>query len=404
MLPRLLASAGAALLAGVQLPAAETAAARPLDAIVLPTVQYAHNEIWFHTPSDIPPSIAITSEIAPEQRLDLVVLGAGGASDDDGRVHLTYHFEIVGPDGKVLHSPESVVIHDVPSAPHALHYPREVTSFRTSPGEPTGEYRFTCTLTDRVSEKTVEKTITVRVASSNDPLPLPSDVNFDRFLGTYHARPHPRLALPALIAFSRTPFATRPPNHHGVLLGFYERVLADNPWLVPQFKKHFAAASQPAERRLFARVLAFSHASDEPFADLPRKARDAITLARREGLPTPTPRPQLGGPLDVHWGRFLASGRFTPIADLVAVAEAYAPAAAKIPLDEKGRPKNPDAPANEIREAIIFRTAVWSLGSNTHQHELVRTYLSGIARSEKASPLAREIAQRALASKPPSPH
>ncbi len=202
------------------------------------------------------------------------------------------------------------------------------------------------------------------------------------------------------MALSHDPAFRRVPNRQGPLLGFYEQVLADNPWLAPKFKQRFATTTDDDERRLLAQVLAYVYRDDAGFArDLPDPAQRAFGDVPRSWLPIPSTEPMDGGQLDVYWGRFLASGRFQPIRDLVTVVQNYLPY--KGQLEEyRNLKKKPGTVPPAVYKDVVLNAALWSLGSNAHQHELVRNYLRDLIHAKDTPPAVKAALQAALSSKP----
>lgn len=385
----------------------ELTAAEPttgFDGVILPSVQYAHADIFYHTPSEFPPALALAEELAPGQRLDVLVLARGYAVDADSQAHVTYELSIHKPNGKVTRLPEPVTVAEKKRVdPRQLLFPTGVARFATDPGDPPGDYRLEILLHDHISGAAVNKSAMVRVADSAEALPLPADTEMLRFLTDYYQRPRPRLALSALAAFSQSAYAARKADGHGTLLGFYGQVLSDNPWLLPQFVQRLATTKDESERRLVALVLAYAKRDDPKFSsDLPRAARTALAEVRKEPIPLPSAEPTLGGQLDLEWGTFLASGRFEPVANLVAVMKRYQPYRGK--LDEfKKLTVKPKTMPPDVMKDILFNTALWSLGSNAAQQKLVRYYLIGIAQSKETPPEVRAAVEEALAWRPKEP-
>ena len=400
-LMRLLA---ACVVTHVPLSAAPPGSTAGFDFEIFPSVQYAHTDIFSHTPSARTPELALTQEIAPGQRLDLLVIVRGFGVDADSRAHVTYELTIHNPNGKTQSPPDNVVVADnIKIDPNALLFPARIVSFNVDPGDPSGEYRFEVAAHDHIGGGMVTKSATVRVSATADSLPLPADLDPARFMGDYYQRPQPRLALPVLAALSHTPFAQRKVDLQGPLFGFYEQVLADNPWLLPQFKTRLATSTDEAERRMFALVLAYTQRRDPNFGDeLPRSAQTALATARNEPLPLPSREPLSGGQLDLLWGGFFASGRFEPIAQLVAVAATYLPYRGKLEEFRKLSPRPKTAPPEVYKDAILG-SALWSLGSNAHQHTLVHDYLVALQQSKDESPETKLVVQAALAWKPREP-
>lgn len=368
------------------------------DATLFPTTQYAHAEIFFRTPPGFAPALALANEIAPGQRLDLLVVARGYAVDAEGRAHVTAELVIHRPDGSVMRPPGSITVANQAKVdPRTLLFPKDIASFNTSRGDPTGDYRFEVVVRDHIGDRTVTKSANVRVTETDAPLPLPADFDVMRFLTDYYQRPRPRLTLPALTAFSETNYARRKAEGHGTLLGFYDQVLADNPWLVPHFTQRLTATKSESERRMLALVLVYAKRSDPKFGgDLPRAARAALTAARKETLPLPSREPTNGGQLDLQWGVFLASGKFEPIANLVGVVQNYLPHRGQLEAYKKLTVKPPALPP-EVMKDVLLNSALWSLGSNAHQQKLVRDYLIGIEQAADTTPEVRNALQGALA-------
>jgi len=379
-------------------------AAPALDFIVIPSVQYAHTEIFSHTPPDRAPDLALTDEIAPGQRLDLLLLVRGFAVDAGGRADLNYDLAIRYPDGKTDTAPKNIAVTGKTRVdPRSLILSNGIVMFKTDPGDPAGDYTFSVTLHDHVSGANAAKAVTVRVSDSAAALPLPANFDPPSLLSDYYRRPRPRLALPVLLALAHTPFADRPIDGQGALLGFFEQVLNDNPWVVPQFTARLAATADAAERRLLALVLAYTFRSQSEFGRaLTGAPRQALEVARHEHWPRASTEPVTGGQLDVLWGRFVASGAFAPVRDLVKVVETYLPYRGKLEDYKKRATKSP-VPPPEVTKDILLGSALWSLGSNARQHELVRSYLLGLVQSGDLSPATKTALQGALNWQPSVP-
>lgn len=69
----------------------------------------------------------------------------------------------------------------------------------------------------------------------------------------------------------------------------------------------------------------------------------------------------------------------------------------------KQRRRKPRTPPPEVRKDILLGTVLWSLGSNAHQHKLVRDYLLGIQQDLVTSPKMKTVLDEVLAWKPKAP-
>jgi hypothetical protein len=273
-------------------------------------------------------------------------------------------------------------------------------AFTADDSDPLGKYQVHLVAHDLVSGGQAEWETTLSVATLEELGGPPENFDPTRWLTDYYRRPEPHLALSALMALSHDPAFRRVPNRQGPLLGFYEQVLADNPWLAPMFKQRFATTTDDDERRLLAQILAFVYRDDAGFArDLPDPAQRAFGDVPRSWLPIPSTEPMDGGQLDVYWGRFLAGGRFQPIRDLVTVVQNYLPYKGRLE-EYKNLPKKPGTVPPAVYKDVVLNAALWSLGSNAHQHELVRNYLRDLIHEKDTPPAVKAALQAALSSKP----
>lgn len=378
--------------------AQEPSAWKELEFEVLPSVQYAHEDIFRRTPSGLGPVFTATREIAQGQRLDILVLPRDCAIDDEEMVDVTYDLLIRRPDGSQMEPKVGLEVALRRKAfPGMILFPGQLVRFSTGPDDPPGEYLFEVTVHDKVGGRSATKNVAVMVGGSNEPLPLPEGFDPARWIAHYYLNPTPRFAIPAFAAMSRIPqIANRAVDGHGALLGFYEQILADNPWLLTQLKAHLPTVTHEAERRLVNTVLAYVLRDDREF-------RNPLPRAVRRQMPVPSAEPMSGGQLDLQWGRFLAGGRFEPIRALVAVAEAYLPHRGELERFKQLETK-PKVTPPEVLKAAILNSALWSLGSNAHQHKRVRDYLTGIMEAVDISEAMEQVLRDVLAWKPAVPN
>jgi hypothetical protein len=366
-----------------------------------PTIQYAHDDIWYHTPPETGPKFALTDKVVRHQQAYFLVTMVGPAVDVEGYSEVSYDLTIRRPDGTV-----SVEKKDLTAIPRGKVSPGYVNKaqayigFTADDSDPLGKYTVHLVAHDLVSGGQAEWETALTVVTLEELGGPPENFDPIWWLTNYYRRPEPHLALPALMALSHDPASRRVPNRQGPLLGFYEQVLAENPWLAPQFKQRFATTTDDDERRLLAQVLAYVYRDDAGFArDLPEPARQAFAAVPHDKLPLPSTEPMDGGQLDVYWGRFLASGRFQPIRDLVTVVQNYLPYKGQLEA-YKNLKKKPQPPPPEVYKDVILGTALWSLGSNAYQHELVRNYLLYLLQAKDTPPEVKPALKAALSWKP----
>jgi hypothetical protein len=391
---------GAAALGAGAARAAPPPAGPPAFAVVA-SVQYAHNEIYFHTPPGTTPVLANTREIAPGQRLDLLVVVSHYAVDAAGRADVSYDLTVRYPDGRTQSLDGNHVASRRQVRPATILFPEDIRGFLTAPGDPFGDYRFEVTVHDHVNGGSARQTLPIRVSESNRPLPLPDNFDAADWLSRYYQRPEPRLALPALEAISANDaLMQKGVDGLGTVLGFYGQVLADNPWLLPWFKQWYVAADEGSERRLLGLVLAAAARADPgAIADLPGRIRKELAAAGRDLPPPPAAEPGQAVQLDTLWGRFYASGRFGPIADLVAITGAFLPYRQRF-AEFQREPNPPATRPPGVVKSVLLNSTLWSLRLNATQHQLVRDYLRTLEATPGTAPALRAVLAEVLAWKP----
>jgi len=377
-------------------------AAPPIFNIVA-SVQYAHTEIYFHTPAGITPVLANAKEIAPAQRIDLLVIVPRYAVDAEGRADVSYDLTVHYPNGRTQAMSSNSVAAKLKVRPGTLLFPQTIRGFLTGPGDPFGDYRFEVTVHDHVGGASASQSVVIHVSESNRPLPLPDKFEASDWLSRYYARPEPRLALPALEAMAGdAALKQKGIDGLGGVFGFYQQVLADNPWLLPWFKQWYVAGDGDL-RHLLGLVLAYAARADPGIvADLPKKIQTELAAAGLELPPPPSATPEKGGQLDALWGRFFASGRFGPIADLVAVVSAYLPYQGRLEAFKKPATSEQALPPEVLKSALL-NSALWSLRFNAYQHKLVRDYLLYLQEAPDTAPPIKAALAAALAWKPGKP-
>jgi hypothetical protein len=365
-------------------------ASLPLSFNLVASVQYAHNDIYYHTPGGITPILANTKEIAPGQRLDLLVIVPHYAVDADGRADVSYDLAVRYPGGRTQALAGNAVAAKLKVRPATLLYPQVIRAFVTGPRDPFGTYRFDVTVRDRVSGQEAKQSLLIQVAESNRPLPAPDNFEASDWLSTYYQRPEPRFALSALEALSHNPAVVgQGPDALGTTLGFFAQVLADNPWLAPWFKQWLVAADGE-QRHLLAEVLAYAERGQPGLnADLLPRVRAELAAAGREGLPYPAAHPTRAGQLDALWGQFFASGKFQPVAELVAVVGASLP----------GPGPSPAPPPDAVKSAVLNST-LWSLRVNAYQYKVVHDYLLYLREAPDTPPALKASLAAVLSWKP----
>lgn len=353
-----------------------------LDVIVLPTIQYAHEDIWAKTPSERGPAYSGVGQVVRGQAVHILVSATNWTIDADQNAEVNYRISFIRPDGETGVTKTGLQL--IPRGPigdrRYVCMAREQTVFIATKDDPLGKWRVAVEATDLVGKVTLRREQPFTVVGNEvleEPLPVGTDQG--RWLMSYHNKPVPHQLLAVVRLMAENPPAGAKPRRdaeNGAWLGFFEQALTDNPWLLP----HVIARLEKArgrERELLSTLLAYAKRDDLSFYQtLPEAAREAFMLRRLETWPVPSKEPLQGAQLDVLWGRFFASGRYEPIRELISVL-AYHPY--KDALDEyKKLKKKPAKPPVDVFKSAVFGAATWSLRSNMQQDKVVRDYCEGI--------------------------
>jgi hypothetical protein len=356
-------------------------------AIIGGTIQYAHSDIWTHTLASTGPLVPMAGEVVRGQRLDLVISFGGFAVDRDGQGDVVYDLTVARPDGATrVVGTNLVAFHGTVPALHMMHVTAESAYLIFEKEDPAGTYRFIAKLKDRIGHTEVEVSGEVNVLDREAEKPLPADFDLKKmseWLMHYYEHPEPRLALPVLRFAAHDRFMAAHPGAWPALLGTYEMILRDNPWLAAQFQARLLAIeTDKAEQDRLLYVLAYVFRANSAFGQfLPPHMREDFRADQQQRWPDPDQELFTGSQLDVMWGRFFGTGAFAPIQGLVSALE-YHKYHGSIEAFKKLDPKPAVAPPEVQREAI-YRAAVWSLKANAIQHKLVYDYLAYLMNDSK---------------------
>lgn len=380
---------------------------RPFDPELIATTQVAHGDLFPHAFDGDGPPLRSATRLYRGQTVFLLPLARNYARDASGRTDLTFELAIRKPDGTADGAPATGVVWQEPVArPDLVLYPSTSITFWTEPNDPLGDYRVAVRVHDHLAGETTEREHVFNVVPYAPP-ELAADFDARAWRETYYQNPRPELALPALPrSFDRLPADQRAAAQPG-LLGFYDQLLTDNPWLLPAFCARLAVAP-PDEAYALSLVLGF-HLRGAESAPTGVSFVAWIRLAdfRSHAWPADPDRPlEEAAQLDALWGRFLASGLYAPVARLLLplgnlsdLGAADRPVPADAPDDQNGQLLDPPfGPSAAVQRDLLLRSTLWSLRRYSRQHPLVRAYLEWTLRAGELPAAQKNLLKRVLAS------
>ncbi|MFM1850330.1 MAG: hypothetical protein RIS54_14 [Verrucomicrobiota bacterium] len=310
---------------------------------VLPTIQYHFDDIWNRTPTGRQPRIAVATKLAPAQPVHVHVLATNFAADGEGTSRVNFSVRLFRPDGSVGYEQDNLVL--VPTGAKMgrdlLAKAQDVAVMSIDEGDPMGKWRLTVEAQDRIGGVSARDEVVLEVDASHLAEALPEGK-----------------------------------GAQGPLLGFFEQVLRDNPWLLPHLIADIPDEAPETQRRL-AGLLAYAWRDDAEFAaTLPAGLRAQVESFRGTVWPVPAADPTNRAQLDVWWGRFFASGAYGPVRELVDLLKYHPYRSAFETYRQQATKPQPIPP--DVYKGIILQTVVWSLGSLIKQDSLVRDYCEGM--------------------------
>ncbi len=393
--------------------------ASPFAPRLVVTTQVAHGDLFPHAFGDTGPRYLPVKRLYRGQHAYLLPLAANYGVTADRRTDLTYELAIRKPDGSHDGDTFSAVLwQGSVGGPGLVLYPATTVAFHAEPQDPAGDYQVTVRVTDHLAGETSELTHAFTLADYASPA-LPADFDASLWFNSYYQQPAPEFALPALFPlFSRLPADQRAAALPS-LLGFYDQILVDNPWLLPAFAARLATADPDAAYPLSLVLGHHLRAATEPPAGI-----DFATWSRLEDFRTHTWAADSDAPLaqaaqlDALWGRFFASGLYAPVGRILDALAHHADlgatdrwqtlqTAAGQPIDlspetlaSPDLTDAPGAPPAEVRRDVLLRNALWSLRRNANQHPLVRSYLDWTLQAGGLPPPQKSLLDRILATEP----
>jgi hypothetical protein len=382
---------------------------KPLAPSLVVTTQVAHSDLFYASLLGVGPGFHQVKTLYRGQRAYVLPFAVNYAVASDGRTDLTFELSLLKANGSADGAPlHGVLFQGKVTDPRQLFLPATLVNYYAEPGDPLG----TCRLTARIQDHLGGDDITLSesfVIADYTPPSLPAGLEVEPWLQTYYQNPAPELALPALAALFEQLTTSRRNTALPTIIGFYDQVLNDNPWLLPAFTTRLAAA-EPNEAYALSVVLGFHlrNATQAPSGCTPE------TWARLESFRTyPWTNPDAAiteaDQINCLWGRFFASGLYAPVSRLLEPLDAYADlgatarfnaAQASTPAADNDAAVGPavttETPPAVFREQLL-RGALWSLGDNAKRHPLVRAYLELTLLNGKLAEMPRTLLSRFLA-------
>lgn len=381
--------------------------AKPLAPSLVVTTQVAYSDLFYASLLGVGPGFRQVKTLYRGQRAFVLPFAVNYAVASDGRTDLTFELSLLKANGAADGTPLHGVLYQGKVAdPRQLFLPATLINYYAEPADPLGLCRLTARIHDHLGGDDLTLTETIVLADYTPP-PLPAGLEVEPWLQGYYQSPAPELALPALAALFDQLTTARRNTALPTIIGFYDQVLNDNPWLLPAFTARLAAA-EPNEAYALSVVLGFHlrNATQAPAGCTP-EAFERIESFRTYAWTNPDAAITEADQINCLWGRFFASGLYAPVSRLLEPLDAYADlgATARFNAAQASAPaadaaavaptETTETPPAVFREQLL-RGALWSLGDNAKRHPLVRAYLDLTLRNGKLAEMPRTLISRFL--------
>lgn len=380
-----------------------------LQAVLLLSTQYAVQDMYFFSPPQFPPRLQTADTLYVGQSALLVPIVRRYAVSEAGEMDVRYKPTSVLPDGTIEDDLGEVSLY-TGKAPEggALLFPtRGLDAFYAGEDQGLGTFILRAQITDYTSGESLTLEQPVTVIAYEVPV-LPEDFDANNWMLHYYAAPSPELALPALFALMANADADQLNRTTAPLLGFYDRILADNSWLLPHFSSRLedslnkvSEGTAPTAADIMLGLVLSFHLREA--TERPEQISERIWMETESNRlydwasidPGSSNYIHYPQQLDYLWGQFFASGAYPPVRRLLGILfqdEAAAAAAAPQALQKLSQEQR-----DTLQQAVLA-AARWSLMNNAIRHRLTLAYLFGIFFNEHSglSPEEREELHRLL--------
>ncbi len=374
------------VLLGIVLGCIASGYAYSVDGILLKTLDYSISDKWYRTKPETGPQIPSTNSVMKKQYFFLYSLFWNMATDTSAKANVVYDIKVTSPDGKVYFHQEGLegAVGDI-GEPKGIQLSKSFVRICFEPEDSYGTYLIDCKIRDLVNMTEKVQTQNIELREKLGPIQKMDDKVFSEMFSKYFQAPSPEYTLDAYMYYANGALSKKDSSFMPVL-GFFLEILNNNDFLVPIIESDFE--KQTARGQLFLIYLLKYTAKDNSnfLTKLTGDNQSIYQKIKDSKLPSFDGDITDPSQLDMLWGKFLASGRYDPILQLVKVLD-YAQFTGYLEKYKDSKKTDQDR-LLAIKDSIC-RSAIWSLKSNCKQYELVRNYCEVILEHENITDIAK---------------
>lgn len=364
-----------------------------IDGILLKTTDYSFRDKWDNTFGKTVPKIFETDVVYRGQNLFLPVISMDFALKD-GAAKAKYSIQIKKPDQSIYMSEDNLDFIDRKIInKDYLQMSTSVVRISFTDKDVLGKYAIQVTINDLNSNKTkvITSEIELKPLVPYQDKVFNDDNDFSRWLSEYYIQPKPTEAVAAYLYYTKSKFSEDDKVFLSIFSEFLE-ITRNNTFILPQILEAFKKEDDKC--RIFLLYLLYPNFEEKDYIHLLNdKEKGALEKVKEMKIPDIYGEVYSGEQLDMLWSTFMGSGAYKPILKLV---ETLDYAKYKGDLEKyKTSSKTEEDKKKAIKNAV-YDALVWSLESNSKQHELVLNYCNWILKYENLNPTQKSELEEIL--------
>jgi len=343
-------------------------ASTSFDGLLVMTRQDKDLDWWNKIPSRFSPNFRLVDQVVIKETFAIFPVFHNYATDQDHQTDLTYQLIVTDAEGNEILKSDSIRGFEQPIVHTETLLPASnKLIFAFDENNVPGVYHFQVLIRDHLQHS--EKTLSGKVELIDFEFKPDDTVDTAKWAMEFFENPHPADAIKALLNCP-------PPFHQDnnqlslSMLWFFKCIYEVNPFLVPltvDVYKYQATGKQKASIEMLFHLLGkLDLLPIEPESD-------RVKTISKIAVPDIYLPVENGDQLDLLWGEFLATGKYRPLRQILSAfnLEEYAGTLDKL---KSGELAQTDENRKNAYLNAVLNSAIWSVGSNCLQHELVFQY------------------------------
>lgn len=360
-----------------------------IDGLLIKTIDYTFKDKWDNTKSTHTPKISTCDTVFKRQYFFITAIAADYKLNKENMADVFYSIKITKPDNSIYFSQENLpLINRKISDSNNLQMSDAVLKICFEENDVFGKYKIHISIIDKIDNKSknIESQIVLAELPTYDHIKVNNENDFMKWFDKYYENPTPESALSYYLYYSQNSISDNESNFWPIFSGFSE-IIKNNIYLWPSIVKCYNNQDLKTKIYLLYLITYTNIGTDDFFNSLIGEEKASYLKIKESTMPDIYGTINDPSQLDMLWGTFMASGSYKPILKLIQTLEYN-----KFQGDLENF-KNTKQTSEDRQKAInnaIYNSLVWSLKSNSNQHELVLSYCNWAFQYENLSKEQRD--------------